>query len=399
MANLLDYLVWRGDLTFRAAPFCDVDNLILCALSYIGYTDAADWASGESLTLSQAAQWFETQSVEQRHIRSQLDPELLRLAGLSRRFGEIRLCRFAEKFRPEQELQFCAMTYLLDEDTAYVAYRGTDSTLVGWIEDFNMSFKPLVPAQTEALAYLNSLDDLPQKRLLVGGHSKGGNLAVYAAASCQGQIQSRIAAVYSNDGPGFVPEFLQTPQYQAIRDRILLLVPQSSIIGRMLELDAPCRVVHSIESGLSQHDLYTWELSGPDFVSEAQVDAASLVIDRTLKGWLELMTPEEREEFVNQMYLAFQSTKVSTLREFSEEKAKNSALLFRALRDAPQDTRRFMLDSTKKFLSAFRASLGTRFKSSGSEKKLALEDRLHRLEMILRRMEDEEPQEPEENND
>lgn len=389
MANLLDYLVWRGDLSFRAAPFCDVDNLILCALSYIGYTDAAAWDSGESLPLSQAAQWFESQSVERQHIRSHLDPELLRLAGSSARFGSVRLCRFFEKFRPEEELQFCAMTFLLDDETAFVAYRGTDSTLVGWKEDFNMSFKPLVPAQAEAAAYLNSLEALPQKRLLVGGHSKGGNLAIYASASCSAQMQSRIAAVYSNDGPGFVPEFLQTPQYLAIRDRILLLVPQSSIIGRMLKLDAKCRVVHSMESGLDQHDPYTWELSGPDFVSEEQVDAASLVIDRTLKGWLELMTPEEREEFVNQMYLAFRSTNVSTLREFSEEKARNSALLFRALREAPQSTRRFMLESTKKFLSAFRASLGAQFKSSGSEKKLALEDRLHRMELLVRRMEED----------
>lgn len=389
MSNLLDYLLWRGDLSFQASPFNDVDNLVFCALSYIGFDKAADWANGETILLKDAAQWFSTLPAEAQHIRSPLDQELLRLAGNSARFRHVRLARYEDKFSPEAELQFSATTFLIDDETAYVAFRGTDSTLVGWKEDFNMAFLPLVPAQTEAAAYLNGAGTLPQRRLLVGGHSKGGNLAVYAAAKCASRIQDCICAVYSNDGPGFYRELLDSPQYKRVQSRVHALVPQSSIVGRLLELDAQGRVVHSTENGIQQHDPYTWEVLGAQFVWEDGVDVTSLVIDQSLKTWLEEMAPEEREEFINQIYAAMQATNVKTLREFSKEKAKNSAVLFRVWREAPQETRKFMIVSAKKLINALRIAVAAQFKVKGSEKLSELEEKARRMEDFLRRMEEE----------
>ena len=395
MANIVDYLIWRGDLTFEERPFNFVDNLVLCSLSYIGFDGAADWANGGTCTLAEAAQWFTGLPPEQQHIRSPLDREFLHLAAASARFGGIRLLRHGGKFSPEQELQFSATTFLLTPDLAYVAYRGTDSTLVGWKEDFNMAFLPLVPAQLEAVAYLNDLVFLPQTHLLVGGHSKGGNLAVFAAAGCDEALQNRISAVFSNDGPGFDKAFLDGPNYRRILDRVHLLIPQSSIIGRLLEHEGDCRVLHSDDSGLGQHDLYTWQVLGTEFQWEEGVDATSLVVDQSIKSWLDAMAPEEREAFINQVYAAMQATNVKTLREFSEDKVKNYASLFRSWRELPQDSRKFMTASTKKLLSAFRSTLSGQLKVTGGEKMAVLEEKLRRMEDLIRREENAEPPEEE----
>ncbi len=393
MANILDYLIWRGDLTLAERPVNYVDNLVLCSLSYIGFDGAADWASGEGCTLAEAARWLDSLPPEQQHIRSPLDRELLHLAAASARFGGIRLLRHGGKFSPEQELQFSATTFLLTEDLAYVAYRGTDSTLVGWKEDFNMAFLPQVPAQLEAVRYLNDLDHLSQASLLIGGHSKGGNLAVFAAAECERELQDRIRAVFSNDGPGFDRAFLDGENYRRILDRVHLLIPQSSIIGRLLEHEGDCRVIHSDDSGLGQHDPYTWQVLGAEFQWEDDVDATSLVVDQSIKSWLDSMAPEEREAFINQVYTAMQATNVKTLREFSEDKVKNYASLLRTWRELPQDSRHFMTASTKKLLGAIRSTLSGQLKVTGGEKMAMLEEKLRRMEDLIRREESENPPE------
>lgn len=387
MSNLLDYLLWRGDLSFQASPWNDIDNLVFCALSYIGFGGAADWAVGQGVSLAEAAQWFLALPVEAQHVRSPMDRELLHLAGSSARFGPVRLARYEDKFSPEEELQFSATTFLIDDETAYIAFRGTDSTLVGWKEDFNMTFLPLIPAQTEAAAYLNKAEIFPQRRLLIGGHSKGGNLAVYAATKCAPQVQDRIAVVYSNDGPGFDRAFLDSPEYQRIQSRVYSLMPQSSIVGRLLEHESRFRVVHSVESGIQQHDPYTWEVLGTQFVWDEGMDTTSLVIDQSLKAWLEEMAPDEREEFINLVYKAMQTTNVETLHEFSEDWAKHSATLFRTWREAPQETRKFMMASTKKLLNSLRVAISGQFKIIGSEKLSGLEEKAHRMEDWLHRME------------
>lgn len=382
MANILDYITWRGDLSFRDDAFNDVDNLILCSLSYIGFDGAADWESGETVTLSQTARWFEAQPEKAQHVRSSFDRMLLRMAGESGRFGGVRLARHENKFCEEKQLQFCATTFLLDDTTAYVAFRGTDSTLVGWKEDFNMAFLPEVPAQLEAAEYLSSMGNLPRHRLYVGGHSKGGNLAVFAAVRADAAVQNTIAAVYANDAPGFGREFLESPEYRRISGRIHAIVPQTSVIGRLLEHGAERKVIHSSETGLQQHDPYSWEVLGPDLVAEEGVTAASEVIDRSLKSWLDEMNPEEREEFFDQVYLAMRSTNVETLREFNESWAKNSAQVLRAWQNAPQETRRFMAASFGKLFTSLGSALTQQLKTRSGEKlsgwEETIEERLHR---------------------
>ena len=187
-------------------------------------------------------------------MRVETDRDLLRQTAVSRRFGEVRLFRYAEQFSETQQQQFSATAFLLDSDTVYVAFRGTDNTLTGWREDFNLSFLPYVPSQAAAAAYLWGILSLGFSNVYVGGHSKGGNLAVYAAVQMQPEDFPRIRAVYNNDGPGFVTDLFAEPQFQQLQERVYTFVPQASVVGMLLEHDEKYQVVYSTQKGFLQHD-------------------------------------------------------------------------------------------------------------------------------------------------
>ena len=179
--------------------------------------------------------------------------QLLHAAAGCERFRSVRLFHYAERFSEERQQQFSATTFLLDADdkTVYVAFRGTDNTLVGWREDFNMSFQSEVPSQTDAAAYLREILTMGFSNVLVGGHSKGGNLAVFSAVHAPRHMVQRIQAVYNNDGPGFANHLLETASFWYLKDRIHTFVPQDSVIGMLLEHDEDYQVVYSRQKGLA----------------------------------------------------------------------------------------------------------------------------------------------------
>ena len=194
-SNILTYCQWRDDLTMQQSPFCHVDNLIFCCLSYMNWDGIADgFTPSESISLQDAANRWGSRPAAEQKCRVETDKTLLRETAASRRFGEVRLFRYAEQFSDIRQQQFSAITFLLDSNTVYVAFRGTDDTLTGWREDFNLSFLPQVPSQEAAAAYLRSILSLGFSKVYVGGHSKGGNLAVYAAVHASPQDYPRICA-------------------------------------------------------------------------------------------------------------------------------------------------------------------------------------------------------------
>ena len=235
VTNVLDYLKWRGDLTFTQDPLNAVDALIFSALSYIRYGGAVEEKPEEPVTLRDAAGAFFALDNFEVRIRAKNDLELLRRASESTRFGLSRICRYTDLYIPEEETQFAAMTFLLDDGTAFLAFRGTDNTLVGWKEDFNMSFRQIIPAQLLALNYTHDVWAAHTAPMRLCGHSKGGNLAVFAAARSSPMIQQWIRGVYNNDGPGFSEYMIGDPGYNAMVPRIRTFVPQSSIIGMIME--------------------------------------------------------------------------------------------------------------------------------------------------------------------
>ena len=348
MANILDYMDWRGDLSFSESPFNEVDNLILSELVFLDFTDVVPSGFSESVTLKEAILRLNTAREAAALTDAVLLPaDILPLAekcAESRRFGEIGLCGFQSRTDTRCELQFAAVTFLLGDGTAFAAFRGTDDTLVGWKEDFNMTFLPVVPSQAIASRYLSSLASVYALRLRVGGHSKGGNLAIYAAATLSAEQRRRIVAVYNNDGPGFSGAFLDSDGYRAIRDRVRIIVPDTSIIGMLLEHAGVYTVVRSSKSGFRQHDGFSWEVRGNAFVTADDRTDESKFIDRTLKGWLTELSDEDREAFIDAVYGILLSASAETLAELRADREALRKILRGFTPERRRVIRRMLID-------------------------------------------------------
>ncbi len=302
MGDMFDYLAWRGDLPFDRDPVNAVDGLIFSGLAYVGLSEVVSENFLEPVTLAQAAEAFFSLPEERWRCRVKYDLKLLKAAAQTRRYGDVRLLYCREEFDPETPSQFAAVTALLPDGTAMLCFRGTDRTLVGWKEDFNMSFSETVPAQEKALRYTQAFAKVHDLPLRLCGHSKGGNLAVYAAAMCRPEEQSRILDVYNHDGPGFLSSLMGDPGYRAVVPKLHTFIPQSSIVGMLLEHEEPYTLIKSRQVGILQHDPYTWEILGRSFVTVEQIGEDSRFLDRTIRRWLADTTMAQRNDFVDAVF-------------------------------------------------------------------------------------------------
>ena len=328
MGTLFDYVNWRGDLTFREAPFNDVDNLIFSLLSYLDFSGIVPAEhNGASVPIKAAANSILSRNPNMKRFSMGLivPREILLLCKAvkdTKRFANVEMRAFVNEIDTEKEMQFCAITFFPGDGTMLVTYRGTDDTIVGWKENFNMSYLPVVPAQTAAMQYLNKAAESFDGPIYVNGHSKGGNLAVYAAVHCRDEFKPRILRVWNNDGPGFKKDLLSTPEYIQMRPNIQTLLPQSSVVGMLLKHEENYVVVKSKQTGLLQHNGLTWEVMGNSFIHLKSVTQESKQLDRDLNQWISMMTPEQCEQFTDALYQILSSDNALTLTELASAKNK-----------------------------------------------------------------------------
>ena len=326
MANIIDYLDWRGDVPFSVSPFNDIDNLLFTQLSFIDLEGIlAPRVSGGGMPLWEAAEkYFEAHPDETTHMGLIVPAAIrtmIRRMAQCERYRNLTLAGYVNRIDENVQKQFAALTILINEREAYISYRGTDDTLVGWKENFNMSFMQAIPAQLDAVDYLNhAAADIPHQRLYVGGHSKGGNLAIYAAIHCEEAIKTRIIKVYSNDGPGYRREVIDSPIYRHMEGRIVNIVPQSSVVGRLLEHDEHYTVVQSSATGLWQHDAFSWDVLGTRFVEAPTLSKDSQRIERAVKKWIAEMDDAQCERFVDSLYGVLTSSNAKTLTDLTRDR-------------------------------------------------------------------------------
>lgn len=353
MANINDYLQWRGDLSFNQSPFNEVDNLILSVLSYVPFDGIIQVEPRKKdILLSDAAKRLVSSESNLKLARVPEDIEFLKQLAETRRFGSLYLTAYINRIDTNQEKQFSSLTIDTGDGAYFIAYRGTDNTLVGWKEDFNMSFTEVVPSQQEAVVWLQMIAKALKGPLRIGGHSKGGNLAAYAASFCDPKIQRRILAVYNNDGPGFNKALLDKDGYLAIKDRLCSFVPESSVIGLMLEHEEEVSVVSSSRSGIMQHDPYSWELLGPAFVRAQGLSDQSIFIDRTLKDWVNSMQTHERKLFIDSLYELLTTSGATTVQDLASNWTKQAKVLVASLTSTDAETRKMMHEIVGKFFQA-----------------------------------------------
>lgn len=330
MANMEDYIKWRGDLSFEQDPFNEVDGLILTQLGYLDLSGVVPaWNEKSSVSMAKLMEkyWLKYPPAEAAEkIGIVRNPS--RLFGLlkeSRRFSELIFANYINRIDEEKQEQFAAMTAWIPDGSIYVIYRGTDATMVGWRENLNMSYLDQVPAQLEAVNYLERIFEWTNFKLRLGGHSKGGNLAVYAAMHIGGEIGDKILSVDNYDGPGFREAITKHPKYSQTMKKVRTYLPESSVIGRLMEHSEEYRVVKADAIGLWQHDAFTWQVKGNSFEYAKELDTGSDMVELTVKQWLEKTDESERKQFVDTLFNVLAAAKIETVTDLVNMKWKDAA--------------------------------------------------------------------------
>ena len=347
MENINDYLLWRGDIPIcEEAPFNEVDSMILARFSYLLF-DRIEMEPKETIeSISNKMKDFENEE-----FKFNGDKELITNLGTSIRFKDMIVTDYIKNNDKEVERQFSAITIHISDSEIYLSFLGTDKSILGWKEDFNMSFMENVPAQIAGLEYtLEIAQKYPDKMLRLGGHSKGGNVAVYSAVQCSKEIQNRIIRVYNFDGPGFDKKVVESNKNKKIIEKVYTYIPQDSVIGRILEHEEKYAVVQSIEKGLYQHDIYSWQVLGTKMIKLDKVTNSSEVVNYAIREWLKSTTPEQRKIFFDCIFEVFYSTDANS---FGDINIKSIPTIIKTYRDIPETDRKTILKMLKVFGKAY----------------------------------------------
>lgn len=333
MSNAIDYLDWRGDVPMDVSPFNEVDALIVCKLTSLDFTDIVP-AEGSMALADAAACYFERYGDKDVRLGVLLAPGTVTMVKKllqSRRFEGVVIHDYINHVDDSNAEQFCALTASLPDGTRYVAFRGTDDTIAAWREDFNMSAHDAVPAQLDAAEYLHRAGWRFGGKLRVGGHSKGGNLSVFAAMTVPEELTERITDVYNFDGPGFRESVQDFPGYQRIRQKIRMFVPQHSIVGVLLHNDAPYEIIESNETGTAAHNGFTWQVLGTRFVRCDKFSLRTRVYREAIRDWAEKLDLQQRQDLINAVFDALESTGAKTLTDLTEQRVRNALTAARDL--------------------------------------------------------------------
>ncbi len=341
MGTILDYIREYGDYTFSEKPLNEVDSLVLCQFAYLKFDGIVPGAGehGDAVSMS----FLENHQDKDRLFADERYREnntaLFRGMLDSARFSTLRMNYYVNMIETDKETQFSAVTFFLEDGTIYAAYRGTDETIVGWKEDFNLAFSKPVTGQLRSVEYLNEVASEFEKPFFMGGHSKGGNFATYAAMNCKEEIRNRIVKIYNHDGPGFRPEIRKQGNYDEIAGKVVKIIPHSSLVGMLLESHAAgYMVVESRSFGLLQHDPYSWLVREDEFVRVKDIYKGRRFMDETLNEWILSLNEEQIHSFVDTLYEVVSASKAVTLIDFTADWKKSMMAVAAAFKGLDEET-------------------------------------------------------------
>lgn len=344
MGNIMDYISWRGDLSFEQSQFNEVDNLILACFSYVNLDGISAVTKQKGIGLKKLTKEFmklhTMKELEADKSFIRLAPFMMMEMAKSVRFGKCVVRNYVNDIVTEAEQQFAAMEIVLEDGTSYVSFRGTDDTIIGWKEDFNLS-TGVVPAQKRAIEYLQKISEHTDGMLRVGGHSKGGNLAIYGSVMCK-SAHEKILEIYSNDGPGFSREFQELPETKEMMPKIIRIIPEYSIIGTLLEHEKEPVIVASSSKGLLQHDAFSWEVQGPALVRRDSLNKTALRFIEILHKWIDGMDTEQKRLLIEDLFATLQASGYENLSEVQSGGLKSLAAMVKRVEKFAPESRGMM---------------------------------------------------------
>lgn len=344
MGNIMDYISWRGDLSFEQSQFNEVDNLILACFSYVNLDGISAVTKQKGIGLKKLTKEFmklhTMKELEADKSFIRLAPFMMMEMAKSVRFGKCVVRNYVNDIVTEAEQQFAAMEIVLEDGTSYVSFRGTDDTIIGWKEDFNLS-TGVVPAQKRAIEYLQKISEHTDGMLRVGGHSKGGNLAIYGSVMCK-SAHEKIFEIYSNDGPGFSREFQELPETKEMMPKIIRIIPEYSIIGTLLEHEKEPVIVASSSKGLLQHDGFSWEVQGPALVRRDSLNKTALRFIEILHKWIDGMDMEQKRLLIEDLFATLQASGYENLSEVQSGGLKSLAAMVKRVEKFAPESRGMM---------------------------------------------------------
>lgn len=344
MGNIMDYISWRGDLSFEQSQFNEVDNLILACFSYVNLDGISAVTKQKGIGLKKLTEEFmklhTMKELEADKSFIRLAPFMMMEMAKSVRFGKCVVRNYVNDIVTEAEQQFAAMEIVLEDGTSYVSFRGTDDTIIGWKEDFNLS-TGVVPAQKRAIEYLQKISEHTDGMLRVGGHSKGGNLAIYGSVMCK-SAHEKILEIYSNDGPGFSREFQELPETKEMMPKIIRIIPEYSIIGTLLEHEKEPVIVASSSKGLLQHDGFSWEVQGPALVRRDSLNKTALRFIEILHKWIDGMDTEQKRLLIEDLFATLQASGYENLSEVQSGGLKSLAAMVKRVEKFAPESRGMM---------------------------------------------------------
>ena len=346
MANLFDYLKWRGDIDFCASSLNEIDALILSEISYL---DFADLVPEEGIALEDLAKSFFSDA---RRVLKPLGlilpeeiPVIFKHAAMTRRFSKIKVIAFQSDTDATLEKQFSATAFSITDRSAFISYRGTDDSIIGWKENFRMSYLDTIPAQLDAGRFLEKVaSENPSVPIRIAGHSKGGNLATFASLSASLPIRERITAIYCFDGPGLLGTMADNENYKALGDRIHTFVPENSIVGLLLSHDENLITVRSNKRGIYQHDAFNWKVNVNKFETLAKNSKSNMRTAKVIRKWLEANDMATRREFCETFFDILQSTGAKTLTDLSLDRLTKAKDVLSAINKLDKEKKKKMTE-------------------------------------------------------
>ncbi len=353
MADFFDYLNWRGDLSFEKVPFNKIDALLLAHVTYSIFDGVVPESFSKKKTFAQVARDFtKTADYEERinigFLINKRTAELMFKCAECERYRNVQLCGFRNIFSEEKTEQFAAVTYIVDGKPV-IALRGTDDTITGWKEDFNIAWQDQIPAQKDALLYFKEAAEAFKGSFVLTGHSKGGNLVINTAVNCSKTLQKRIKEIYNFDGPGFSRDFFEQEAYKNVENKIFSFYPAFSVVGMIFHHPKNFEIVKSEGFAFWQHDAMSWQIMGAEFINEASFTDESKLFYKAFNEWIDKLDNSQRHNFVDTLFGILEASGAKTNSDIEKEAVKSTAKMIAAYAELDKARRKEMLKILKLF--------------------------------------------------